>query len=637
MRCNGVFDCPYHEDEVACGTYTCPGFYHCRISQVCVHPDNVCDGVHHCPLFDDELFCNFTCPDVCKCYGLAFSCNDLFLADDYPQIRYLSARGSEFSTHHLTNNTMLIHLNLAKCNLVDMPDVDFPNLHSLDLSDNDIDIAHSSQLSHLPRLRALFLSNNPLTSVFLLDVLSSSSTDSINLHSENYSTDTIFSVEGKQYITPTFAHSAYPVVSPSPNIVTFFPKLRRLDVSLVKAPELNIDVFKQFPNLQNLNLSGSGLERVLGDNTHPLTELRVLDLRGCPMSALPRRLLRGLGQLHTLYADNYKLCCPAILPEGFNLNNCLAPFDEISSCETLLRSDVYRVFLSIIASLTLTGNLGSFIFRLLASHNGKAGFHIFTVHLCVADFVMGLYLAIIGVADRLYLGTYLWEDTMWRQSAACKVAGFFSLLSSETSVFLICLITLDRFLVLRFPFSSLRFQSRSAHVACIVTWSISFILAAVPLFPWTPYKQFYSSTGICIPLPITRKEFDGSDYAFGIMIIFNFALFLLIAMGQAVIYQTVRANSMTTTFTSRQSQDSNIARRLITVVMTDFLCWFPIGLLGMLASRGTPIAGEVNVGMAIFVLPLNSVINPFLYTINIIMEKRQKSKEDRILKWLESS
>ena len=121
------------------------------------------------------------------------------------------------------------------------------------------------------------------------------------------------------------------------------------------------------------------------------------------------------------------------------------------------------------------------------------------------------------------------------------------------------------------------------------------------------------------------------------MIVFNFALFLLIAMGQAVIYQTVRANSMTTAFTSRQSQDSNIARRLITVVMTDFLCWFPIGLLGMLASRGTPIAGEVNVGMAIFVLPLNSVINPFLYTINVIMEKRQKSKEDRILKWQESS
>ena len=100
---------------------------------------------------------------------------------------------------------------------------------------------------------------------------------------------------------------------------------------------------------------------------------------------------------------------------------------------------------------------------------------------------MGVYLSEIGVADRLYLGTYLWEDRAWRHSAACKVAGFFSLLSSEASVFIICLITLDRFLVLRFPFSSLRFQGRSAHV----TWSLSALLAAVPLGTVQPVLQLH--------------------------------------------------------------------------------------------------------------------------------------------------
>ena len=249
---------------------------------------------------------------------------------------------------------------------------------------------------------------------------------------------------------------------------------------------------------------------------------------------------------------------------------------------------------------------------------------------------MGVYLSEIGVADRLYLGTYLWEDGAWRHSSACKVAGFFSLLSSEASVFINCLITLDRFLVPRFPFSSLRFQGRSAHVTCAVTWSLSALLAAVPLLPWAPYSQFYSSTGICIPLPITRRRFAGSEYAFSIMIVLNFMLFLLIALGQLVIYKAVRANSMATSVTSRQSQDSDIARRLFTVAMTDFLCWFPIGLLGLMASQGTPIPGEVNVGMAIFVLPLSSVINPFLYTMNIVLERRRKQNEERLLKLQDS-
>nr|KAG5686652.1 hypothetical protein BaRGS_013439 [Batillaria attramentaria] len=65
--------------------------------------------------------------------------------------------------------------------------------------------------------------------------------------------------------------------------------------------------------------------------------------------------------------------------------------------------------------------------------------------------------------------------------------------------------------------------------------------------------------------------------------------------------------------------------------LQDFLCWFPIGLLGLLASQGTPVPSEANVSMAILVLPLNSVLNPFLYNLNIILEKRRAAKEDRLL------
>ncbi|XP_025083281.1 sortilin-related receptor-like [Pomacea canaliculata] len=32
VRCNGVFDCPGKQDETACDTYTCPGYYRCRSS-----------------------------------------------------------------------------------------------------------------------------------------------------------------------------------------------------------------------------------------------------------------------------------------------------------------------------------------------------------------------------------------------------------------------------------------------------------------------------------------------------------------------------------------------------------------------------------------------------------------------------
>ena len=41
VRCNAVYDCSGREDEAACGSYSCPGFYRCYASNVCVHPSNV--------------------------------------------------------------------------------------------------------------------------------------------------------------------------------------------------------------------------------------------------------------------------------------------------------------------------------------------------------------------------------------------------------------------------------------------------------------------------------------------------------------------------------------------------------------------------------------------------------------------
>nr|KAG5687741.1 hypothetical protein BaRGS_028403 [Batillaria attramentaria] len=111
--------------------------------------------------------------------------------------------------------------------------------------------------------------------------------------------------------------------------------------------------------------------------------------------------------------------------------------------------------------------------------------------------------------------------------------------------------------------------------------------------------------------------------------------FLLIAAGQAAIFRSVKANILTTD-KNQKSKDIIIARRLISVAVSDFLCWFPIGLLGVLASAGVPIPGEVNVVMAIFVLPVNSALNPFLYTFNFVMEKRREKHEKKLLTSLEA-
>ena len=68
----------------------------------------------------------------------------------------------------------------------------------------------------------------------------------------------------------------------------------------------------------------------------------------------------------------------------------------------------------VLASLALTGNIGRLDGRILRKrqHDPVSSQAVLFTHLALSDCVMGLYLAMIGVADRLYQGTYLWEHCL---------------------------------------------------------------------------------------------------------------------------------------------------------------------------------------------------------------------------------
>ena len=383
-------------------------------------------------------------------------------------------------------------------------------------------------------------------------------------------------------------------------------------------------------------MSYSLLTSVTEEGFKPVPTLTDIDLSGCPVTHFPADLFFGLNKLQMLRADNYKLCCPRTLPPGFELDYCFAPQNEVSSCEDLIRSDTYRFFLWLLSLSSVIGNMGSFVFRSLNVKNSlKTGINVLVSQLNVANCLMGVFLAIVGVADSVYRGRYLGHDLYWTSSVACTVSGFLCLLSSQVSAFIICLITLDRFIALCCPFSLVQIKPIPAAVASGLAWVTGISLAAVPLLPVTAHWHFYGQTGICVPRLIVFQDSASLDYSFAVIVI-NFILFLFTAVGQGFVYRIVKDNTMATTNTTSKSHDLTVARRLLSVVVSDFVCWFPIGLLGLLASRGVAVPSEVNVAMAIFVLPLSSALNPFLYTFNMIMERRRKRKELELLKWLES-
>ena len=591
---NQVPDCSNFDDEELLGfqAVSCPDHYHCYRSDVCVHADFLCDGIYHCPLKDDERYCNITCPSNCSCEGFAFTCNGGFVFDDeffYYTVRYLDLSGSAdiapVSTTGLARMMFLQYLNVSNCRLERLTAGFSHHLKVLDLSSNSLRSLADIHLLTLPHLTHLVLSNNPL-----------------------------FSKPGWQ-----------------------LGFLAQFAVAL---------------NLKSFVLHNTSITNIRAGMFENMTSVRELDIAGNRIGLnFDADAFRGLSGLQQLSADEYQLCCLYFNTHRESKADCMAPASELSSCDDLLKSDSFRVFLWTSSLVAVGSNLGVLGYRVFVERSSRSSGHrVLVTNLCVSDLLMGIYVTMIGTADATYRGQYLWKQQEWTHSALCKAAGFLAIVSNEVSAFIVCLITLDRFLVVRFPLRRrLHPQTHSAALACCAAWVLGLLIATVPLLPadW----QFYSQTGICVPLPITRHTFPGHHYAFFVFVILNLLLFVLIGVGQAVVFFTLRGSRTpmaTRTMKKkrqRRSQDNNnanananasaaaaaVARRLFLVVITDFCCWFPVGVMGLLAATGTPFAEVVNVLVAIFVLPLNSMLNPLIYTLGSLTERRREQRlKDRV-------
>ena len=324
LRCNGVDDCPNREDETSCESYTCSGFYRCRGSKVCLHADHVCEKM--------------ACPDVCQCQGLAFVCTANFSASSYPDLRYLDASGSGMMYSDLTHNLFLIYLRLSDCRIDTQPTLELPRLRYLDLSGNvlvHIDMYHFYSLTNL---RVLVLSGNPLSA-----------------------------------ITNTESRGPGTMV------------LQTINLSGTLLQVFNGNALAGYPTLKTLNISGGKLTTITDDGFQSTPLLENLDVRGSPLKDFPNDLLRDLVFLKVVHADNYKLCCETMHPKDFDWNKCYAAQDLLASCKDLLKSNVYRVFLWLFASLSVVGNVGSFVARLYLGNRGAGlgSFSIFVTNLCI--------------------------------------------------------------------------------------------------------------------------------------------------------------------------------------------------------------------------------------------------------------
>ena len=455
-----------------------------------------------------------------------------------------------------------------------------------------------------PSTRYLDLSRNPL--VFrsaLLDPNCVQNLIHLNLSDcgiRNMSTSVLFYMNNLIVVDLSSNHFT---VLPS---LTFISQRRLKVLKLDRNKELlNIEseAFKGLDSMQYLGLNDLLIERIF-KGAFAFLDLDVLDLsrniiKTCDDNAFEMlivkrfylnttdilefsgNLFKGIEQVSMLITRSLKYCC--VRPYFVSEANCFPQKDEFSSCDDLMRNDILRPLLWIVGFLALIGNILALAYRIYDKKRLKLGYGIFVTNLSVSDFLMGCYLITIASADMHFRGEYIFHDEYWRDSFLCKIAGVLATVSSEASIFFICLITIDRFLVVKYPLGEYRLTQKPAWICSAVSWIFNIVVAIFPLV-YKPFADdgFYSRSGVCIALPLTRDRHTGWLYSVLLFIGFNFLTVIVIIIGQWLIFSEVTSTAKKVQSKSKtgRKKELRVARNLLLVAMTDFMCWFPIGILG---------------------------------------------------------
>ncbi|KAI1286967.1 Relaxin receptor 1 [Halotydeus destructor] len=378
--------------------------------------------------------------------------------------------------------------------------------------------------------------------------------------------------------------------------------------------------FKDLISLVELDLRDCQLEELDTGVFDPLVSLKTLWLDGNALQEVAGHLFAKLANLETLYFDEFRLCSYAL-----HVRLCEPRGDGISSFAHLLDNVVLRVSVWIVALLACFGNLFVIIGRMFMQETNEV--HSFFIkNLALADLLMGVYLFIIAYYDVSFRGEYIKHEENWRHSWQCNLSGSLSTLSSEASVFILTVITIDRYLSVSYPFS-LKKRTKTFAFACMfLVWSTAAILAVLPLMDTVTFgDEFYGNNGVCLALQIHEPYSIAWEYSAFLFCGLNMAAFLFVAYAYANMSLTIASSQMGLR-SHQQQQDRNIAQRFAFIVATDCLCWMPIFLIKILALAGVPINDDLYAWVAVFFLPVNSALNPILYTLTTKLFKEHLVK-----------
>ena len=437
-----------------------------------------------------------------------------------------------------------------------------------------------------------------------------------------------------------------------------FKGLRTLQLLFLQFNQLSLlehNIFQDTVNLSYLDLSGNKLRNI--PNINNVNRLSFINLRDNILSKISRTTFLDLPNQTEIIVSQTEIC------ECYVPSNAICTALDVRSpyltCDRLLSDKTLVVVMWLIGINALGGNVFVLCLRKIKHSKNKVGSRqsdtniiqsFLLSNLALSDLLMGIYMLLIASADIYFGDNFPMQAETWRSGITCRIAGTISILSSEASVFFVTLISIERFLNIRYPFSQHKLSKTSSRVIVTLLWIISLILGLVPSSLAGRNYTFYDNSHVCIGLPLTLIEMftknvsqekvsghggttflyfkymvqsesqgkvPGIYFATAMFLGLNCICYWIILICYVEIVRLVYKSSKRTGIDNEMKKQVRMTVKVAAIVLTDFLCWFPIILLGILVqARVLTLPPSVYAWCVTFVLPINSAINPYLYTIS---------------------
>ena len=576
-------------------------------------------------------------------------------------LTHLYLRGNQLVTLDIAifqNLTELVYLNLDSNNLRSLHLGNFVNLVNLShliLHNNCLENLPKTLFSKLQSLKVLFLGYNPL--LFSLDstlfqgLPNLQVLDLFNIGIENIDARLFWNLSNLKALglgnnRLTKLHRSH-----FQNMIN----LEILHLNNNQLEALDLYLFCNTVNLLVLDLAENKLTNI--PNLSNLKYLNHINLQNNSLIMIAKNSFVNLSK-HTEIVVSQPEICECYVSGEINCSalNVRSPY---LTCDRLLSDRTLVVIMWLIGLNALCGNMFVLMWRKKKKDKSKIQTLLLS-NLAMSDFLMGIYMLLIASADIYFGENFPMQAESWRKGTTCRIAGTISIVSSEASVFFVTLISIDRFINIRFPFSDHKLVMKSTAITVAVLWLTALTLGLVPSILAGANYKFYDNSHVCIGLPLAKLhlysntvskeqavlddpriryiisrvqsvslgEVEGMFFSSGLFLGLNCICYLVILLCYVEIIRTVMKSSKRVGLSPEVKEQVKMTAKVAAIVLTDFLCWSPVILLGVLVQAGVlTLPSSVFAWCVTVVLPINSAINPYLYTIShIIGSYREKSR-----------